>query len=180
MYRLTRRLRFNEMTVKLRLHSLLLLFLLFPFLVQADSGIRVIDESAIPYMEFLSKKEFDQRFPGQIKSERANLESGWYVIYSHESLNYYFGPILLESTGRDYLGQLKKTVEAAVEQRPDIQGFQLALSHEPSTGMSESSGNSSNPDDGAEEKVGAGNGESPGEAPQPSGVWGFIRRIFGF
>ena len=58
----------------------------------STEGIRVMDEAAIAYTEFLSRAAFDQRFPGEIKSDLADLESGWYVIYEHKNLNYYFGP----------------------------------------------------------------------------------------
>lgn len=151
----------------------------YPSLVWSDVGIRVIDESAISYLEFLPKADFDQRFPGQIKSDLSGLDAGWYVIYTHEKLNYYFGPILLQSTGQDYLAQLTQLVDAAVNQRPDIRGYQLVLSYEPSiknsvnTGISGDSASGSS-SDGSENKPPA------GEPSQPSGFWGFIRKVFGF
>lgn len=162
-------------------YLLVLIFSLFLCLTfaRADLGIRVIDESAISYMEFLTKKEFDQRFPGQIKSDPADLVSGWYVIYTHENLNYYFGPILLESTGQDYLMQLTRIVDAAVEQRPEIQGYELLLDYEPSADFFGDSGDSSGLGDDTKGSNGEVNREQPGETPQPSGFWGFIRRIFG-
>ena len=95
-------------------------------------ALRVIDEEAIPFAGFLSKVEFDQRYPGKIVAEPAELDGGWYVIYEHETLNYYFGPILLRSTGEDYFAQLEEIVEAAVAQRPGINGYRLELSYEPS------------------------------------------------
>ena len=161
-------------------YALVALICLFPHVTPAQSsgGLRVIDESAIAYMEFLSKAEFDQRFPGQIKWELSDLESGWYVIYRHEQLNYYFGPILLQSTGEDYRIQLTQIVEAAVEQRPDIQDYELKLSYEPSTGFSGNSGNSG--DSTSDSSSGdTGDEQQPGNASQPSGFWTFIRRIFG-
>lgn len=150
-----------------------------PSLVWSDVGIRVIDESAISYMEFLSKVDFDQRFPGQIKSDPADLDVGWYVIYTHKKLNYYFGPILLQSTGQDYLSQLTQLVDAAVNQRPDIQGYQLVLSYEPSIENSVDKGRS------GDSAGGFGNDESENKPPadessQSSGFWGFIRKVFGF
>ncbi|MGK0176215.1 MAG: hypothetical protein ACJAT5_000662 [Lentimonas sp.] len=161
-------------------YALVSLICLFPCPVQAqsDAGIRIIDESAINYLEFLSKADFDQRFPGQIKSDSADLESGWYVIYAHQDLNYYFGPILLESTGQDYLTQLTQIVDAAVGQRPSIEGYQLGLSYEPSgdsSGSSRSSGSSGDDPDGS----GVGDEQQPGAPLPPSGFWGFIRRVFG-
>ena len=138
---------------------------------QSVPGIRVIEEIAIPYTGFLSKADFDQRFPGEFKSEPAELDSGWYVIYQHEHLSYYFGPILLESTGEDYLAQLTETVEAAVAQRPSITDYRLALSYEPSVQSSSGSGAESN-------EPASGYGAPPPEPP--SGLWGFIKRVFGF
>jgi hypothetical protein len=133
------------------------------------SEIRVIEESAISYTGFLSKARFDQRFPGQIKSGPAELDSGWYVIYEHESLSYYFGPILLESTGQDYLAQLTQTVEAAVQQRPSITDYRLELSFEPTTSGSQ--------EGGSEQSDSEGNGGSP--PPPPSSFWILLRSIFG-
>ncbi|WPJ96032.1 hypothetical protein SH580_21695 [Coraliomargarita algicola] len=133
--------------------------------------LRVLEETAIPYMSFLSKADFDQRYPGELVEDPAKLDAGWYVIYQHESLNYYYGPILLQSIGEDYLSQLRETVEAAVAQRPSIQDYRLELSYEPSLAPAD------RPSD-----------ETPAEASIPnvpqtqpdSGFWGFVKRIFGF
>ena len=154
---------------------LLLVVLLSPVaaFAQSSSGIRVIEESAIPYAGFLSKANFDQRFPGQMKSGPADLDSGWYVIYEHESLNYYFGPILLESTGKDYLEQLTETVEAAVLQRPTIADYRLELSFEPSAASSASENSESDT-----ESSESGYGSPPPPAPSSS-IWTLIRGIFG-
>jgi hypothetical protein len=141
-------------------------------LAQSASGIRVIEESAISYAGFLSKARFDQRFPGQIKSVPAELDSGWYVIYEHERLNYYFGPILLESTGQDYLALLTQAVEAAVQQRPSINDYRLELSFEPS----ESSTSESEDENKSAE---SGYGSPPPPPPPPSNIWSLIRSIFG-
>jgi len=135
------------------------------------SAVRVIDESAIPFTAFLSKAEFDQRFPGKEVAELSELEPGWYVIYEHVSLAYYFGPMLLESTGEDYLAELSEIVTAAVEQRPSIQDYRLELSYEPSEPTGESGGSS----ESAPEL-----GSPPPPPPEPSGFWGFVKRIFGF
>ena len=111
--------------------------LVLPALLQA-TPIRVIDETAIPFAGFWAKVDFDQRYPGELFDDPAKLDTGWYVIYEHESFNYYFGPILLESIGKDYLDQLSETFEAAVTQRPSIQDYRLELIYEPSASSSES------------------------------------------
>ena len=138
-------------------------------------ALRVIDEEAIPFAGFLSKVEFDQRYPGKIVAEPAELDGGWYVIYEHETLNYYFGPILLRSTGEDYFAQLGEIVEAAVAQRPGINGYRLELSYEPSRTWSSPA------------TEGAASSESSTSAPipqvqPPSQNWGvldFFRRLLG-
>jgi hypothetical protein len=137
--------------------------------------LRVIDESAIPFMSFLSKADFDQRYPGALIETSSELDSGWYVIYEHESLNYYFGPILLESIGQDYLEQLTETVEAAVAERPSIQDYRLELSYGPSESRNAESAEDNSTPDAATRPTPA---PSPPE-PQPS-FWGFIKRLFGF
>lgn len=137
------------------------------------SAARVIEAGAIPFTAFLSKADFDQRYPGKEVTDLSSLEPGWYVIYEHESLSYYFGPVLLESTGEDYLAQLTDTVEGAVAQRPSIEDYRLELSYEPSqttnpSGSSGSQSNSGNPGSG-----------TPQPAPKPS-IWDFFKRLFGF
>lgn len=156
------------MTMNLR--KTVWLFLL-PVVLQA-APIRVIEETAITYMSFLSKADFDQRFPGETIPDLSKLDTGWYVIYEHESLNYYFGPILLESIGEDYLAKLSEIVEAAVAQRPSIQNYRLELSYEPSN---------SNADRGTEPPLESStpNPLPPQAPPQPS-FWGFLKKIFGF
>ena len=160
---------------RLNILGVLLLLLLGSVsgIAQSSSGIRVIEESAIPYLGFLSKAAFDQRFPGKMQPGPVDLDSGWYVIYEHERLNYYFGPILLESTGKDYLEQLTETVEAAVQQRPSITDYRLELSFEPSAAPAASESESR---DSAQADSGSG---SPPPPPPPSNIWTLIRSIFG-
>src|SRR5690606_35030416 len=102
----------------------------------------------------------------------SELDPGWYVIYEHDSLVYCFGPILLESTGKDYLEQLTGIVEAAVAQRPGITGYQLKLSYEP---LAASARRPSN----AEPATPPPSAPPPAPPPQPS-IWTFFKRLFGF
>ncbi|MGJ8652197.1 MAG: hypothetical protein ACSHX8_02885 [Opitutaceae bacterium] len=152
---------------------LLLLLGLSPVVAQAQSstGIRVIEEAAIPFTKFLSKADFDKRYPGEIVTDPSKLDTGWYVIYEHESLSYYFGPMLLESTGQDYYDQLEATVGAAVEQRPSIQDYRLELSYEPQA--------VSSPSDPSEVTDPASLPSTPQPAPKPS-IFDVIKRWFGF
>lgn len=137
--------------------------------------LRVIEEEAIPFTRFLSKADFDQRYPGTILDDPSKLDTGWYVIYEHEALSYYFGPILLESTGQDYFEQLKATVGEAVDQRPTIEGYRLELSFEPKVPSSSSTATTTPP---AEESAASGSG-TPQPAPKSS-IFDVIKRWFGF
>ena len=145
-----------------------LLFLVLPALLQARP-IRVINEAAIPFAGFLSKVDFDQRYPGYLFDDSAKIDTGWYVIYEHESLNYYFGPILLESIGKDYLDQLSETVEAAVTQRPSIKNYRLELSYEPNASSIESKSTESSTQD-----------PLPPQAPLKPSFWSFVKKLFGY
>lgn len=136
---------------------------------------RIIEPGAIPFTGFLSKADFDQRYPGKEVIDLSTLELGWYVIYEHETLSYYFGPVLLEATGKDYLKQLTENVTAAVDQRPSIQDYRLELSYEPSQ-SSTPSGASGSPSNSGDPRTGSG---SPQPAPKPS-MWDLFKRIFGF
>lgn len=137
--------------------------------------LRVIDETAIPFMSFLSRADFDQRYPGTLIGMAAELDSGWYVIYEHESLNYYFGPIVLRSIGQDYLEQLTETVESAVAERPTIQDYRLELSYEPTEAGTTDSADENRPPDTTPSP----NPAVPPPEPKPS-FWGLIKRVFGF
>ena len=151
-----------------RARALALLFFVLPALLQA-TPIRVIDEAAIPLAGFLSKVDFDQRYPGDLLDHPSKLDTGWYVIYEHESLNYYFGPILLESIGNDYFDQLSEIIELAVIQRPSIQDYRFELSYEPNASSSESKStepSTQNP--------------LPPQAPPKPSFWSFVKKVFGF
>ncbi|HAV13114.1 MAG TPA: hypothetical protein DCX06_06440 [Opitutae bacterium] len=158
----------------MQLFTALCLLLPLSIYAQQAAQIRVIEEEAIPFTRFLSKADFDQRYPGKLLSDAAKLDTGWYVIYQHESLNYYFGPMLLESTGQDYFEQFKETVGEAVDQRPSIEGYRLELSFEPQIATTNPSG--STPPQSGEPQIGSG---TPQPAPKPS-IFDFIKRIFGF
>lgn len=117
--------------MKLRIKHLfgliLLSRLLLPCLALSAAPIRVIEPSAIPYSAFLSKAEFDLRFPGEQHKDPNSIQSGWYVVYKHESLTYYFGPTALHSIGRDSTNQLREIIERAVKERPSITNYSLEL-----------------------------------------------------
>lgn len=150
------------------------IFFLLSFTTLAAAPIRVIEEAAIPFTRFLSKAEFDQRYPGEKVADPSKLDTGWYVIYEHESLSYYFGPILLESTGQDYFEQLQVTVGEVVDQRPSIQNYRLELSYEPQA--SEVSTSSSTRPESSDPPP---DYSTPQPASKPS-IFDFIKRIFGF
>ena len=138
------------------------------------ASIRVIDETAIPYTSFLRKAEFDSRFPGESLTNTQNLDSGWYVFYSQESLQYLFGPISLQSTGRDYLEQLKGTVQEAVQQRPEIADHTLRLIKTPIDLDELKKPSEVNPKEKSEEAP------EQKQLEPDSGFWGMIKRWFGF
>lgn len=148
----------------------------------AQAKLRVIEESAIPYTGFLSKADFDQRFPGELFENPNSVESGWYVVYEHQSLNYYFGPMPLESTGRDYLAQLRTIVDEAVAQRPSIQEYILELKQAPfdsgeGTGAESSAQAGEYPESESAESAGSSAGGSP---PSSSfNIWKMIKGLFG-
>lgn len=141
-----------------------------------SASVRLIDETAIPYTGFLRKAEFDQRFPGKKLDDTADLLYGWFVIYTHQDLQYYFGPITLESTGRDYLQQLKSIVSQAVEQRPGLADHSLRLEKAPFSANSSATPSAVDPrnaNDASSEK-----GNSSGKV-QSFSLWGIIKGWFG-
>ncbi|MEM8866965.1 MAG: hypothetical protein AAGC73_01730 [Verrucomicrobiota bacterium] len=157
-------------------------FVFFLALLSAPSvSARVIEAEAIPFAGFLSKADFDARYPGRVITDVSELEPGWYVIYEHEALQYFFGPISLESTGQDYLAQLEGIVAEAVSARPSIQDYTLELSYEPSqltapsAGTGSAGGGATPPQQGSGGSGGAGTQSGGGSW----GIFEFFRRIFG-
>lgn len=133
--------------------------------------VRLIEEEAIPFMAFLKKSDFDDRFPGQLYSDINQLSAGWYVIYEHEALSYYFGPILLEATGEDYLAELDQIVNEAVAQRPSIADYTLQLSYEPKHEFQTVDPSAPKPSIPS---------NRPSSPPQETGLFNFFKRLFGF
>ena len=164
---------FNRRTMKTRIALTVLLTGSFISLPLAAS-IRILEETAIPYTRFLSKAEFDQRFPGEVHRDGTGLAAGWYIFYSQESLRYLFGPVALRATGQDYLGELRTILADVVDQRPALSDHTLRLVQMPydldiiSGQRAETSRDSSEPK--AEEQ----------KKPESSGFWGLLKRLFGF
>ncbi len=158
-------------TVPMAVLCLSFVFALPSVRAAGDASLRVMPEEAIPFTSFLEKAEFDRRFPGERVASAEELEPGWYVTYEHESLSYYFGPILLESTGRDYRLELESIVDEAVARRPSITGYTIDLRYEPTVVREDGSGKA--PDSAS----------GPPMPPQPKSsfnLFDMIRRIFGF
>lgn len=148
--------------------------------LSTHAQLRVIEEEAIPFTGFLSKEKFDARYPGKQVADVSQLDTGWYVLYQHESLSYYFGPMLLQSTGEDYLAQLEAIVGDAVAQRPDIQNYRLELSYEPSQTSPSSSQSGSDANQEPSQQNQQQNSGAGTPAPPPSfSLFGLFKRIFG-
>ena len=141
---------------------------------QGTGPFRVIEEEAIPFTAFLDKAAFDERFPGERVARRADLEPGYYVVYRHRRLNYFFGPMLLESTGKDYLSRLETIVAEAVAQRPSLRDHTLELRYEPDTPPEAAREGAS---DDSERNPPA--NRPPAERPRKRGMFDWLFRIFG-
>jgi hypothetical protein len=152
------------------------LFLIgFSLAFPLGASVRVIDETAIPYTGFLRKAEFDQRFPGETLAKSDTVKSGWYVLYSQESLQYLFGPMSLQSTSQDYLDQLREIVKGAIAQRPEISDYTLQLLKTPFDINNLPDATESSKDEPDPEA------SKPMQTPPPSnGFWGMVKRLFGF
>ena len=131
------------------------------------SGLRQMPIEAIPYTGFLSKADFDERFPGELRESAAALPRGWYVTYQHEALVYWFGPVRFRSTAEDYEAQLRGIVDAATRERPDLQGYTIAVREAPVADQSAQPELGSPPE--------ARSPSSPPSEPEPPS---FLERLF--
>lgn len=156
------------------------LLLLLVLCSTAVAQVRVIDEVAIPYAGFLSKVDFDARFPGELLEEATLLKAGWYVVYQHEALNYHFGPITLESVGQDYERQLRGIVSDAVAQRPDLEGYSIDLKQAPFEAAQELADESPELEQPQEKSTEETEPAQPEPVEKPFSLWGWVKGLFGF
>jgi hypothetical protein len=143
--------------------SVYLLLLFSAATVHADGLPRLLPPQAIAFSEFLSKAEFDQRFPGEAVSDPATVRQGWYVRYQHESLEYWFGPLRFAATAEDYATSLRRIVAEAVAQRPELASHSITVLALPTS-------EAASPNDPAEpvpEEPVADNGVPPPPPPEP-------------
>jgi hypothetical protein len=155
---------------------LLLALVLLPLLVGlglAHGGPRLLPPEAIAFSGFLSKAEFDERFPGRIIEDTATLPQGWYVRYQHEALVYLFGPVRFAATAEDYAASLRRIVSDAVRQRPELANHEIAVIALPDDTDSDTS--PSRPDSEPRDSRAGGPPQPP---PPPEPWWQRLLGIF--
>ena len=99
------------------------LSLLFTFLLictSAHAQSRQLPLRSINYMSYFNKAEFDERFPGKPIKDKQPTEKGYYVVYHHESLVYYFGPDELKVIAEMYKRELDRVVGVVKGKRESL------------------------------------------------------------
>ena len=132
--------------------------------------LRVPRERALsPPRRILSHLKFRPSLVSGASLKRFLATTDSSILRRTDPLNYYFGPILLESIGKDYLDQLSGIVEVAVTQRPSIQDYRLELSYEPNAYSFESKSTQPSPQN-----------PLPPQAPPKPSFWSFVKKLFGY
>lgn len=158
----------------------LLLTILLPLtsLTLLDASSRILPTRAINYTRYLNKQDFDSMFPGTVlKPGETPQASGYYVVYQHENLIYYFGPETSEIAAELYLEDLDKVVGMVQSKRATLQSAITDIQKFPRdiTPPQTNASNNSHPD---HPNVPNNPSRQPSEPPTP--WWEKVLKIFGF
>lgn len=120
-------------------HILLIALLLVPLLAYSQRKEMPLD--SLNYIQFMKKADFDKRFPGKLlQGESLPEQEGFYIVYEHESLAYYFGPAEHRSVAEIYKAELDKVVaevQGMREQLKSAKTYILKLPEEQTTDSSQ-------------------------------------------
>jgi len=104
---------------------------IFVVLIPATSiyaARRILPTKAINYTRYLHKQAFDDMFPGTPLQPGATPQAaGYYVVYQHEHLTYYFGPEKSEIAAELYLEDLDKVVDIVKSKRARLQSATTSI-----------------------------------------------------
>ena len=158
--------------------------------VHGQAGSRILPTRAISYTRYLNKADFDQMFPGTpIEPGKTPQAAGFYVVYHHESLIYYFGPEPKEWAAELYLKDLEEVVAIVTVKRPElksahtyIQKFpqDIAASGSTANGSPSSKDSSESSSEQKESSPSPSSTPAPPSPPQPEPWWKKLLGVFGW
>ncbi len=93
---------------------------LFAHAASAVSGGRVLPVEAIDASATMRAADFHEAFPGVKASPEVLGVPGYFVVYEHENLRYYFGPVNGFGEARVWEDRLLAIREEVVAQRPAL------------------------------------------------------------
>lgn len=96
--------------------------LLISYAIQSLTALnRLLPLESILYIGLMEKKEFEQLYPGSDFDHPSSfLSDGFYLVYEHEALKYFFGPSDDQFTCDRYKEKLDKVVQAVQEKRHSL------------------------------------------------------------
>lgn len=98
-----------------------------------DANSRILPTQAINYTQYLNKEAFDAMFPGTVLKPGENPQiPGYYVVYQHQQLIYYFGPENSEIAAELYLEDLDKVVSLVQAKRASLHTATTTIQEFPS------------------------------------------------
>ena len=177
----------NNLTVK-QYTSALLAFLSLCTAALADS--RQLPMRSINYMSYFNKAEFDERFPGKPIRGKTPTEVGYYVVYEHESLVYYFGPDEIKTIADMYKRELDRVVGIVKEKREILKTAKTYIVKLPTDeatippaeserAANEAKENEEPPEKNTEEERKVQPKSTPAPKPKPEPWWKRMFRWFG-
>lgn len=146
---------------------------------------RILPTNAISYTGYVGKQEFDTLFPGErIKANETPSDPGYYVVYQHENLVYFFGPEPTFFAAELYKDDLDLIVEEVQVKRAHLKSAKTSVQKFPqdSNAKTAEQNESEGPNEHGTQKP-----ESPEKnkgtsstPPQPKSWWQRLFDIFKF
>ena len=158
--------------------TIILLQVILANLIHANS--RILPTRAINYTRYLSKQDFDSIFPGTIlQSGKTPQEPGYYVVYQHEKIIYYFGPESSEIAAELYLEDLDNVVDLVKTKRASLQSAKIDIQKFPKDLSTPKPTSPQDPDLNQTENPM--NIPSPSQSPElPTPWWQKVLQLIGF
>lgn len=144
--------------------------LVFPALLNAQA--KQIPLDALNYIHFLKKADFDARFPGvALAANTRPTSEGYYIVYTHESLTYYFGPTEDTIIAEVYKQELDRIVAEVQSMRSHLDSARTYLIQIPEERSTPSEKTNTPPEQSTEEPT-----SSPQQEQEDSQPW--WKRLF--
>jgi hypothetical protein len=153
----------------------IIFILMFSYSSQSLTALnRLLPLESILYIGLMEKKEFEQLYPGSdFEQPSVFLSDGFYLVYEHEALKYFFGPSEDQFTCDRYKEKLDEVVDAVQKKRQSLNSAKTYILKFPDEQIELPGNLNKNPDNQSKPKI----EHSEKEVNSPSPIIPFWRRV---